>query len=86
MRGEIDALAIPSLARCLDELIAAGHRRVVLDLAGIDFIDSSGLASIVRAAKRMATVGGSVSMRRPSARVLRVLDIVGMTSFVPLDE
>ena len=86
MRGEIDAFAIPSLARCVDEAIAAGHGHVVLDLADIDFIDSSGLAAIVRAGKRMAVLGGSVSMRRPSARIRRVLDIVGLTAFVPLEE
>lgn len=86
MSGEVDVLLIPSLARCLDEVIAAGHRRVVLDLAGVEFIDSAGLAAIVRAYKRMGRHGGSLRVRGPSPRIRRVLDMVGLTTVVPLEE
>lgn len=85
MRGEIDAVAIPSLAGCLDDVIAAGRSRVVLDLADVEFIDSVGLAAIVAARKRVAVHGGSVTLRRPSPPVRKLLDIVGLTGFLPVE-
>ena len=86
MSGEVDVLLIPSFARCLDEVIAAGHRRVVLDMGEVEFIDSAGLSAIVRAYKRMARHHGSLRMRGPSPRIRRVLDMVGLTTVVPLEE
>lgn len=85
MRGEIDAVAIPSFAGCLDDVIAAGRSRLVLDMAEVEFIDSVGLAAIVAARRRMAAHGGSVSLRRPSPPVRKLLDIVGLTGFVPVE-
>lgn len=84
MRGEIDAVAIPSLSGCLEDAIDSGHRQVVLDMADVSFIDSVGLAAIVAANKRMATCSGTLSVRRPSAHVRKLLDITGLTGFVPL--
>lgn len=84
MRGEIDAIAIPSLSGCLDDAIGAGHRDVVLDMSDVSFIDSVGLAAIVAAKKRMATSEGTLSVRRPSRQVRKLLDITGLTGFIPL--
>ena len=85
MRGEIDAIAIPSLSGCLDDVICAGQRDVVLDMAEVSFIDSVGLAAIVAATKRLAARGGTLRVRRPTAHVRKVLDITGLTGFVPVE-
>ncbi len=85
MRGEIDAIAIPSLSGCLDDAISAGHRQVVLDMAEVSFIDSVGLAAIVAAHKRLTAHGGTLSVRRPTAHVRKLLDITGLTGFVPVE-
>ncbi len=85
MRGEIDAIAIPSLSGCVDDVICAGHRRVVLDMAEVTFIDSVGLAAIVATSKRLAVHGGTLSVRQPSAHVRKLLDITGLTGFVPVE-
>ncbi|HEX2024066.1 MAG TPA: STAS domain-containing protein [Acidimicrobiales bacterium] len=85
MRGEIDAIAIPSLSGCLDDVVSAGQRRVVLDMAEVTFIDSVGLAAIVAATKRLAAHGGTLSVRRPSAHVHKLLEITGLTGFVPVE-
>jgi anti-sigma B factor antagonist len=85
MRGEIDAIAIPSLSGCLDDAIGAGLRRVVLDMADVAFIDSVGLAAIVAATKRLALRGGALSVRRPSAHVRKLLEITGLSGFIPVE-
>ena len=84
MRGEIDAIAIPSLSGCLDDAIGAGHRDVVLEMADVTFIDSVGLAAIVAAAKRLAAYEGKLSVRRPIPHVRKLLDITGLSGFVPV--
>jgi anti-sigma B factor antagonist len=45
--GEIDLATSPQLRELLHRLVAAGSRRVVLDLSGTTFIDSSGLGVLV---------------------------------------
>jgi anti-anti-sigma factor len=84
MRGEIDAIAIPSLSGCLDDAIGAGHREVVLDMAEVSFIDSVGLAAIVAAKKRLASHAGTLTLRRPTPHVRKLLEITGLTGFVPV--
>jgi anti-anti-sigma factor len=52
---------------------------VVVDLAELDFIDSSGLHELVVALKRQRAGGGDIILRNPSGPTLRVLEIVGLT-------
>ncbi len=85
MRGEIDAVAIPSLSGCLDDAIAAGLRHVVLDMADVSFIDSVGLAAVVAARRKVDTHGGALSVRRPSPHVRKLLEITGLTRVVPVE-
>lgn len=75
VRGEVDMAAGPLLDR------AIGQRElddpVVLDLGGVEFIDSSGLRSLLGASRRAAGRGSSVVLRDVSAEVGRLLDITG---------
>jgi anti-sigma B factor antagonist len=74
--GEVDANTAPALAEAL-----ATHRpdlrgeRLVVDLADIGFMDSSGLAALLDARGRLAASGGVLVLRRPSRCVVRLLEI-----------
>jgi anti-anti-sigma factor len=48
LNGELDIGSAPMLEATLAEACAAGAKEVVLDMGGVDFIDSSGLSAIVR--------------------------------------
>jgi anti-anti-sigma factor len=48
--GELDIAAVPELHAALDEARSAGFEQVVLDLTGLTFIDSAGVAVVVGAA------------------------------------
>ncbi len=72
VRGEIDALTTPRLESELDELLADPAERLVLDLGGVTFLASSGLAVLIRAAqlaaehgRRLRLVVGTRAVRRP---------------------
>ena len=79
IEGELD-LAVASQ---LDEVLSAAADEcdcVLVGLASCDFIDSSGIAVILRAHNRMEEDGGRLGMYAPSDQVLRVLSMTGLTA------
>ncbi len=86
LAGELDVAAVPKLAAVLDQLILDGTSRILVDLEGVDFIDSSGLRALVATLRRLEADGGSLHLVRPGPRILKVLTIAGLTSlFTILD-
>lgn len=75
--GELDLQHRDTLAEA-----AIGHleqgRSVVVDLAKVTFIDSSGLSALIRSRQAAHRVGGSFSIRGASGAVARVLEITGL--------
>ncbi|MEU4037895.1 STAS domain-containing protein [Streptomyces collinus] len=76
--GELDADTGLVLQHQLAGQVVHGRRHLVLDLAGVPFMDSSGLRVIVRTVNEMRNVDGSVSLAAPSPVVRRVLDLTGI--------
>ena len=74
MRAEIDAK--------IDDLQPSV---LVLDFAGVTFMDSSGIAVVMRVRQRVRDLGGAVTLRgvRPQAR--KVLDAAGLDRFVTVE-
>lgn len=77
--GELDASSAEHLRRALDEGFTEGHSSVVLDLGDVTFIDSSGLSVLIHAWKQANQGDGVLTLRSPSATVIRLLDIAGQT-------
>jgi anti-anti-sigma factor len=82
LHGEVDLTTAPQLRVYLDEAIDQGQRFVVLDLAGMSFMDGSGLRVIASSARRLRLTGGSLSIRSPSAMVRRLLTLIGLADLV----
>jgi anti-anti-sigma factor len=84
--GEVDSQTIPPLAGAVAEAVEApGTRCVVLDLDGVVFFGSGGIAFLTRADSEAR--GRGVALRvvvRPDGRVYRVLDMMGLTRIVAL--
>jgi anti-anti-sigma factor len=86
IHGEVDLTTAPQLRTYLDEAIDQGQRFVVLDLAGMGFMDGSGLRVIVGSARRLRLTGGYLSIRSPSPMVRRLLALVGLADLVADEE
>ena len=84
VRGEVDRVNAPELGAILDAVIER-HRSVVLDLAELDFMNGWGLGVIAARASRLRRSGGTLTIRSPSAMVLRLLDITGVAEVVLLE-
>jgi anti-anti-sigma factor len=78
VEGELDLSTAGQLRRLLDDELSR-RRAVVLDLSGVPFIDSSGLAAIVAAMRRSEDGGGSLRLGpdlQPQAR--RLMELTGL--------
>ena len=75
--GEIDILTAPRLRAVLDNAASLSDR-VMLDLAGVEFIDSTGLSALVAADATMTDSGKSLQLKEPSVAVQRLLQLAGL--------
>lgn len=74
LRGELDVADAASVARALIA-VAARAPALIVELAGLEFIDSSGLAALVLARKQARQAGGDLLLAAPQDQVLRVLAV-----------
>jgi anti-anti-sigma factor len=75
--GDLDAQTSSRLDEVITSQLERGCEQVVLDLTDLEFVDSSGLRSMVLA--RGPEGEGKVVLRSPSTSVVRLLDITGLT-------
>ncbi len=82
-RGELDMATTPDLERTVHDALDAG-RWVVLDLRSLEFIDSTGLRTLVGAHQRAAQDRGHFTVVRagPGSPVNRVLQIAGLDAVI----
>lgn len=77
--GEIDPHTAAPLTEVLDELATTAElTRVVLDLSGVTFVDSSGLRVLLTARERFDDLGIRFTLRAPSESVRRLLEITNL--------
>lgn len=84
VRGELDLASAPKLAAAMSELIDRGHTRVAVDLAAVEFIDSSGLGVLVGSLQRLREDGGDLMLRAASPAVARILELTGLDGLLPV--
>jgi anti-sigma B factor antagonist len=77
--GELDVAATPRLSTVLTMAGTGSGQRVVLDLVGVDFIDSTALGTILRAAGELEQGGHSLVVVAPDGPVRRLLEMTNLT-------
>jgi anti-anti-sigma factor len=79
--GEIDLSNADRVRDMIKPAVANARARLVFDLGGLDFLDSSGIALLLWAAAQTE----SVELREPSAIVRRIIEVTGLTEILHMD-
>lgn len=86
VRGELDLSTAPELEGPLEETLENGDASVLIDLSQCEFIDSTGIALIVRAWQRLDSGenGRGLVICSQNEQVRRVLEITGLELSIPV--
>ncbi len=86
--GEIDLYTAPRLHDELATALAGGMAvRIVVDLSGVEFCDSTGMNVLLAAQRRARDSGGDLQLAGPRPAVKKVLQLTGLeTVFTVLDD
>ncbi len=85
LTGEIDHHGAREIMRALEQEINAQlPRRLALDLSGVTFMDSSGIAVLLRAWRQMNALEGELTVSHIPAQPRRVLDAAGVGRIITL--
>jgi len=86
--GELDVASAPKLRQALVKAVADadGPPRIVVDLAGVDFLDSTGLGVLLGGLKRTSAQGGALALARPEPQVRKVFEITRVNEILPLHD
>lgn len=74
-QGRLNMITAPELRDLVGESVTAGKTRIVVDLADVDFMDSTGLGALVAALKQTRQAGGDLRIASPGTQVSMVLKL-----------
>ncbi len=73
--GRLDLASSEAVKQQLVQAVGSGHRRLVVDLDGVDFLDSSGLGALIGGLKVARVARGNLRIARPNDQVRLVLEL-----------
>lgn len=88
VHGEIDLYTVPRLQRELASVLATSEPvRLVVDLSGVDFCDSTGVNVLLAAHRQAREKGGDLELAAPRPAVRKILQVTGLeTVFTVTDK
>jgi anti-sigma B factor antagonist len=81
--GELDIASVPALQSAVERMCSDATTSITLDLRGLTFIDSTGLAAIVLASKVCDTNGYEFALIRGAASTQRLFELTGLIDVLP---
>ena len=84
--GRLNMAAAPAIREQLHAFVRAGHARLVVDLAAVDTIDSSGLGALISGLKAARQSGGDLRITSPGTQVTAVLELTNLNRVLRVSE
>ena len=81
LAGELDTSNVAQLYAELADLTREGVRHVAIDLAELEFLDSTGLSALIAAHKRTEALGGELILLSPSRDIRRLFEVTGLGTY-----
>jgi anti-sigma B factor antagonist len=81
--GRLDVTGAPTLKEAVTEAVKGGQPRLVIDLEGVSFVDSTGLGSVIAALKLVRSSKGDLRLAAPNQQVRVVLELTTLDRVFP---
>ncbi len=78
LEGEIDLSTSAKFKETVYEIIESGRKDIVIDLNGLEFMDSTGLGVVVAALKKTRMEGGSIKIVCSKRNIMKVFTVTGL--------
>ena len=85
LTGLLDAFSEPTFRKVMGRFVDEGPSNLILDLSGIDFVDSSGLGAMVQLVKKAKEAQGSVQVIA-NPRVMQTVKLVRLEKFLSIQQ
>jgi anti-sigma B factor antagonist len=79
LAGEVDVYTSPRVKQEVVNLLNAGVTKLVVDLGGVEYLDSTGLGVLIGGLKRARERDGDLKLICENTRILRIFEITGLT-------
>lgn len=84
LAGSIDAMSAPKITEFIQNQIANGNIKLVVDMHGVDYTSSAGLRVLLGAIKETRTQGGDMRLAAVQPDVLKVLKLSGFINILKM--
>ncbi len=81
--GRLDVTGAPTLKEAIGEAVKNGKPRLVIDMEGVSFVDSTGLGSVIAALKLVRSSQGDLRLAAPNQQVRVVLELTTLDRVFP---
>ena len=75
MEGDIDINTSPDIKKSFDKIVSDKKDKIVINLKGVNYVDSSGLATLVEILKNLRAYGGKLKLSNLSSKVRGLFEI-----------
>ena len=86
LAGELDLVSSPALRHALDDAAGSDAELIIVDLRGLEFMDSTGLHALVNAQQQMEELGRRFALVRGGQNVQRLFELTGVTDGLTIVE
>jgi anti-sigma B factor antagonist len=84
LSGDADLSTVTELSEALTAQVAAGPRRLIVDISGLAFADSASIRVIVLAGRALRDQGGAMELANPQSAVARLLSLMGVDQMITM--
>lgn len=84
VKGEVDVYTAPKLREKIVDLVNQGSTQLIVDLEGVEFLDSTGLGVLVGGLKRVKSHDGTLALVCTKPKILKVFSITGLSKVFPI--
>ncbi len=81
--GRLDVAGAPALKEAISEVVKNGPPRIVIDMEGVSFVDSTGLGSVISALKQVRGSQGELRLAAPNQQARLVLELTTLDRVFP---